>query len=69
MKMNRACSLFILSSAFVVTSAQDICEKGGGGIFFPIFSNEYDWPTVISIKDIIVMCAYFLNIHKHHFHV
>jgi len=29
----------------VNVSAQDICDKGGGGIFFPIFADEHNWST------------------------
>ena len=27
-------------------AAQDICEEGGGGMFFPLFANEHEWPEV-----------------------
>lgn len=48
--MNRINSLIILLSILAVVSAQDICERGGSGIFFPLFNGldtpEYDWNKV-----------------------
>lgn len=43
--MIRVSALLICLSTLVVTSAQDICEKGGGGLFFPLFADEHDWNT------------------------
>ena len=36
----------ILTLCLAGAAAQDICEKGGHGMMFPLFSTEYQWPNV-----------------------
>jgi len=36
----------ILALSLASAAAQEICEKGGKGLFFPLFDSEYTWPQV-----------------------
>jgi hypothetical protein len=54
------CSHLLLISLVDASSDDDepplICEKGGSGMFFPLFPGEYSWPSVSMFITCVCAC-------------
>jgi len=51
---NQAAILMLVAAS---AAAQDICEKGGSGMMFPLFESEWMWPNVRGSHLLESQCA------------